>query len=167
MVYWYFPPKAATTSPSLIPTRRTLKAKENIPCLFLSAPVYTNGHADVTGQSRDRGCSSEEHFNKKQHVNRLVFVVYVSEPCSKWIEQRWSAVRSYSVSTEYTALTVSVPWTQRERTLSAAWAYRYYTQAIINLKVDSVLLNPSQFSHFTNVLCRWYPLEEDKTQCSL
>ena len=45
---WYFPPKAATVSANLIHTRRTLKAKENIRCLFLSAPVYTNGQAHVT-----------------------------------------------------------------------------------------------------------------------
>jgi hypothetical protein len=72
---WYFPPKAATVSASLIHSRRTLKAKENIPWLFLSAPVYTNSQAHVTGHPRERGCSSEEHFNKNQHVNRLVFTV--------------------------------------------------------------------------------------------
>jgi hypothetical protein len=72
---WYFPPKAATVSASLIDCRRTLKAKENIPCLFLSAPVYANGQAHVTGHSPERGCSSEEHLNKQQHVNHLVFAV--------------------------------------------------------------------------------------------
>jgi len=72
---WYFPLKAATISARLIHTTRTLKAKENIPCLFLSSPVYTNGQAQVTGHSRERECTSEEHLNKKQHVNRLVFAV--------------------------------------------------------------------------------------------
>jgi hypothetical protein len=63
---WYFPPKGATVSASLIHTRPMLKAKENITCLFLSAPVCTNGQAHVTGQSGERECSSEEHLNKKQ-----------------------------------------------------------------------------------------------------
>jgi len=80
---WYFPPKAATISARLIHTRQTLKNKKNVPCLFLSAPVYTNGQAHVTGHSRERECTSEEHLNKKQHVNRLVFAVQISEPCSK------------------------------------------------------------------------------------
>jgi len=78
-----FRPKQQQYRQAWFTVGESLKAEKNIPCLFLSAPVYTNGQAYVTGHSSDRGCSSEEHLNKKQHVNRLVFAVQVSEPCSK------------------------------------------------------------------------------------